>query len=138
MSKRFPLNASAFYFFIDWFFWMLKIRRKSQKLMLIISWLNTSDFLKDVFCSFFEKSEKISPNTWLRIFKIVFLPMETRELFLAIEWKFSKNNSRKAWQAGLQNCIFATGNASPNSALSSYLHLISYLLISTNILPLPR
>ena len=39
------------FFLMDWFFWILKIRRENQGFLLIISRLDASDFLKDDFAT---------------------------------------------------------------------------------------
>ena len=82
--------------------------------------------------------KKIPPNTWLRIFNIVFLPTETQKNIFGDYLKISQNNPWKTWQPLFKCGIFANGKTSQCTALNSFLHRISSLLIFTHILPLPR
>ena len=57
----------------------------------------------------FPFSKKNPPNTWLRIFNIVFLPTETQKNIFGDYLKISQNNPWKTWQPLFKCGIFANG-----------------------------
>ena len=95
-------------------------------------------FFEGYFLFFWGKYENNTSEYLTSHFQDCIFANGNKRSILGDYLKNLKNNPRKAWQVGFQNYIFATGNTNPKSALNSFLHLISYLLISTNILPLPR